>query len=90
MKLTKQQIIETIETTCRMNCYKFWAWDETLIDVWSPSNCELVRVVVKDNELVVSNTMRELAFAIDELDYPYDPELALAIYRLSISDYSRL
>ena len=90
MKLTKNQIIETIETTCRMNCYQYWAWDEALTDVWIPGNNELVRVVVKDDELVVSNVIKELTFAIDELDYPYDQELALTIYRLSFTDYSHL
>lgn len=82
-----------IKNTCEKNGFHYWEVQDCHFIIWlnNGNHKEVMSVWVDELGYVeVTNRFNAKSFEFEDLEYPYDPQLALAIYRLSMSDYSRL
>lgn len=80
--LDELSAMEIIESTCRKNGFQTWKIDDNRYLVWLPSRDEVVAVTALDERAVlVENRFNATEIAFEDLNYPVDPELGMAIYR---------
>lgn len=75
-------VIGIIEATCEKNGFQWWELDDNRYLVWLSSRDEPVAVTANDDRTVtIENRFNETEIAFEDLNYPVDPELGMAIYR---------
>lgn len=78
-------VCEIIYNICDKNGFQYWEVADCHFIVWSRAGHQTEVVSVRVDELgyvEVSNRSKSESFEFEDLNYPYDPDLGMAIYEL--------
>lgn len=78
-------VCEIIYNTCDKNGFQYWEVVDCQFIVWSRAKHHTEVVSVRVDELgyvEISNRSKSESFEFENLDYPYDPDIGMTIYRL--------